>query len=155
MKISVLGMGYVGLSTATMLSTKYNVICHDIDESKLESIERRRSPIKDKLISEFFKSKKLKLKTSIKINYEISQSDFIIISTPTNFQTSTNMFNTISVDKILKKLSIMKSNSIIIIKSTLPVGYTAQVNKRFKNLKIYFSHEFLREGRALYDNLFP
>ncbi len=155
MKISVIGMGYVGLSNAAMLSTKYDVICHDIDESKLESIERRRSPIKDKLISEFFKTKKLKLKTSIKIDSEISQSDFIIISTPTNFQTSTNMFNTISVDKILKKLSIMKSNSIIIIKSTLPVGYTAQVNKRFKNLKIYFSPEFLREGRALYDNLFP
>ena len=100
MKISVLGMGYVGLSNATMLSTKYDVICHDIDESKLESIEKRRSPIKDKLISEFFKNKKLKLKTSIKINYEISQSDFIIISTPTNFQTSTNMFDTNSIDKI-------------------------------------------------------
>ena len=155
MKISVLGMGYVGLSNATMLSTKYDVICHDIDESKLESIEKRRSPIKDKLISEFFKNKKLKLETSIKINSEISKSDFIIISTPTNFQTSTNMFDTNSIDKILRKLSKMKSTSVIIIKSTLPVGYTAQVNNRFKNLKIYFSPEFLREGRALYDNLFP
>ena len=155
MKISVLGMGYVGLSNAAMLSTKHEVICHDIDESKLESIEKRRSPIKDKLISEFFKNKKLKLKTSVKINSEISKSDFIIISTPTNFQTSTNMFDTNSIDKILRKLSMMKSTSVIIIKSTLPVGYTAQVNNRFKNLKIYFSPEFLREGRALYDNLFP
>ena len=155
MKISVLGMGYVGLSNAVMLSTKYDVICHDIDESKLESIEKRRSPIKDKLISEFLKNKKLKLRTSIKINTEISQSDFIIISTPTNFQISTNMFDTNSIDKILRKLSTMKSSSIIIIKSTLPVGYTAQINNRFKNLKIYFSPEFLREGRALYDNLFP
>ncbi|MEC8077795.1 MAG: nucleotide sugar dehydrogenase [Pseudomonadota bacterium] len=155
MKISVLGMGYVGLSNAIMLSVKHEVICHDIDQSKLESIKRRTSPIKDKLISEFFKNKKLKLKTSIKINCEISQSDFIIISTPTNFETSTNMFDTNSIDKILKKLSIMKSSSIIIIKSTLPVGYTAHVNNRFKNLKIYFSPEFLREGRALYDNLFP
>ena len=155
MKISVLGMGYVGLSNAIMLSTKYDVICHDIDESKLESIKKRKSPIKDKLISEFFKNKKLKLKTINKINSEISQSDFIIISTPTNFQTSTNMFDTNSIDKILKTLSKMKSTSIIIIKSTLPVGYTAQVNNRFKNLKIYFSPEFLREGRALYDNLFP
>ena len=155
MKISVLGMGYVGLSNAIMLSTKYDVICYDIDSFKLESIEKRRSPIKDKLITEFFKKKKLKLKTSIKINSEISQSDFIIISTPTNFQTSTNMFDTNSIDKILRKLSTMKSTAIIIIKSTLPVGYTAQVNNRFKNLKIYFSPEFLREGRALYDNLFP
>ena len=136
MKISVLGMGYVGLSNAIMLSTKYDVICHDIDESKLESIEKRRSPIKDKLISEFFKNKKLKLETSIKINSEISQSDFIIISTPTNFQTSNNMFDTNSIDKILRKLSMMKSTSIIIIKSTLPVGYTEQMNKKFKDLKI-------------------
>ena len=155
MKISVIGMGYVGLSNATMLSTKHDVLCCDIDESKLESIEKRSSPIKDKLISEFFKNKKLKLKTGIKIDSEVSQSDFIIISTPTNFHTSTNMFDTKSIDKILKRLSMMKSTSIIIIKSTLPVGYTAQVNSRFKDLKIYFSPEFLREGLALYDNLFP
>jgi len=155
MKISVIGMGYVGLSNAIMLSTKHNVLCCDIDESKLESIEKRSSPIKDKLISEFFKNKKLKLKTGIKIDSEVSQSDFIIISTPTNFHTSTNMFDTKSIDKILKRLSMMKSTSIIIIKSTLPVGYTAQVNSRFKDLKIYFSPEFLREGLALYDNLFP
>ncbi len=155
MKISVIGMGYVGLSNAIMLSTKHDVLCCDIDESKLESIEKRSSPIKDKLISEFFKNKKLKLKTGIKIDSEVSQSDFIIISTPTNFHTSTNMFDTKSIDKILKRLSMMKSTSIIIIKSTLPVGYTAQVNSRFKDLKIYFSPEFLREGLALYDNLFP
>ena len=107
MKISVLGMGYVGLSNAIMLSTKYDVICHDIDESKLESIEKRRSPIKDKLISEYFKNKKLNLKTSIKINSEMSQSDFIIISTPTNCHTSTNTFDTNSIDIILKKFFVI------------------------------------------------
>ena len=155
MKISVIGMGYVGLSNATMLSTKYNVNCYDIDKSKLEAIESRRSPIKDNLISEYFQKKKLKLKISLDITTEVSQSDFIIISTPTNFHPSTNMFDTKSIDKILKKLSSMNTSSIIIIKSTLPVGYTEQMNKKFKDLKIYFSPEFLREGRALYDNLYP
>tara|TARA_Y100001936_G_scaffold69054_1_gene68048 strand:- start:2557 stop:3726 length:1170 start_codon:yes stop_codon:yes gene_type:complete len=155
MKISVIGMGYVGLSNATMLSTKYSVNCCDIDKSKLEAIENRRSPIKDNLISEYFQKKKLKLKISLDITTEVSQSDFIIISTPTNFHPSTNMFDTKSIDKILKKLSSMNTSSIIIIKSTLPVGYTEQMNKKFEDLKIYFSPEFLREGRALYDNLHP
>ena len=155
MKISVIGMGYVGLSNATMLSTKYSVNCCDIDKSKLEAIENRRSPIKDNLISEYFQKKKLKLKISFDITSDISQSDFIIISTPTNFHPSTNMFDTKSIDKILKKLSSMNTSSIIIIKSTLPVGYTEQMNKKFEDLKIYFSPEFLREGRALYDNLHP
>ena len=155
MKISVIGMGYVGLSNATMLSTKYSVSCYDIDKSKLEAIENRRSPIKDNLISEYFQKKKLKLKISLNITTDISRSDFIIISTPTNFHPSTNMFDTKSIDKILKKLSSMNTSSTIIIKSTLPVGYTEQMNKKFKDLKIYFSPEFLREGRALYDNLYP
>ena len=155
MRISVIGMGYVGLSNATMLSTRHIVNCYDIDKSKLVSIENRRPPIKDNLISEYFQKKKLKIKTFLEINSEISQSDFIIISTPTNFHPSTNMFDTKSIDKILKKLSLMNISSTIIIKSTLPVGYTEKMNKKFKNLKIYFSPEFLREGRALYDNLYP
>lgn len=155
MKISVIGMGYVGLSNAIMISTKHEVICCDIDRSRLESIENKNSPIKDKLLSEYFKNKKLNLKTSSEINLEISQSDFIIISTPTNYHPSTGMFDTKSIDQILRKLYKLKTSSKIIIKSTLPVGYTEKVNKKYKSLSIYFSPEFLREGSALYDNLFP
>ena len=155
MRVSVIGLGYVGLSNAILLSTKHDVTCYDIDQSKLKSIENKKSPIKDKLISEYLRNKKLRLKTTTEIDYEIVKSNFIIISTPTNYEKSENAFDTSSIDKILKKLSSYNTSSTIIIKSTLPVGYTKKVNQRFKKLKIYFSPEFLREGKALYDNLFP
>jgi len=155
MRVAVIGLGYVGLSNAILLSTKHDVICYDIDQSKLKYIENKISPIKDKLISEYLRNKKLKLKTTAKIDHEIVKSNFIIISTPTNYEESENTFDTSSLDKILKKLSSLNTTSTIIIKSTLPVGYTEKVNQRFKKLKIYFSPEFLREGNALYDNLFP
>ena len=155
MKVSIIGMGYVGLSNAVLLSLKNNVVCHDIDTSKLDCINKRISPIKDSLISSYFKNKKLRLTTSEYINKEMSKSDFIIISTPTDFDVQKKTFNTSSIDVILKKLNSLKSTAHIIIKSTLPIGYTKKVNSLYKKLKIYFSPEFLREGKALYDNLYP
>ena len=155
MKVSIIGMGYVGLSNAVLLSLKNNVVCHDIDTSKLDCINKRISPIKDSLISSYFKNKKLKLTTSECIDKEMSKSDFIIISTPTDFDVQKKTFNTSSIDVILKKLNSLKSTACIIIKSTLPIGYTKKVNSFYKKLKIYFSPEFLREGKALYDNLYP
>ena len=155
MKVSIIGMGYVGLSNAVLLSLKNNVVCHDIDTSKLDCINKRISPIKDSLISSYFKNKKLRLTTSEYINKEMSKSDFIIISTPTDFDVQKKTFNTSSIDVILKKLNSLKSTAYIIIKSTLPIGYTKKVNSLYKKLKIYFSPEFLREGKALYDNLYP
>ena len=155
MKVSIIGMGYVGLSNAVLLSLKNNVVCHDIDTSKLDCINKRISPIKDSLISSYFKNKKLRLTTSEYINKEMSNSDFIIISTPTDFDVQKKTFNTSSIDVILKKLNSLKSTAHIIIKSTLPIGYTKKVNSLYKKLKIYFSPEFLREGKALYDNLYP
>ena len=155
MKVSIIGMGYVGLSNAVLLSLKNNVVCHDIDTSKLDCINKRISPIKDSLISSYFKNKKLRLTTSEYINKEMSKSDFIIISTPTDFDVQKKTFNTSSIDVILKKLNSLKSTACIIIKSTLPIGYTKKVNSLYKKLKIYFSPEFLREGKALYDNLYP
>ena len=155
MKVSIIGMGYVGLSNAVLLSLKNNVVCHDIDTSKLDCINKRISPIKDSLISSYFKNKKLRLTTSEYINKEMSNSDFIIISTPTDFDAQKKTFNTSSIDVILKKLNSLKSTAYIIIKSTLPIGYTKKVNSLYKKLKIYFSPEFLREGKALYDNLYP
>ena len=155
MKVSIIGMGYVGLSNAVLLSLKNNVICHDIDTSKLDNINKRVSPIKDSLISNYFKNKKLKLTTSECIDKEMSKSDFIIISTPTDFNVQKKTFDTSSIDVILKKLNSLKSSAYIVIKSTLPIGYTKNINSLYKKLKIYFSPEFLREGKALYDNLYP
>ena len=155
MKISVIGMGYVGLSNAILLAVKHSVICHDNNLSKLDSINKKVSPIKDALINSYLKNKPLKLSTSIDVNEETIKSSFIIISTPTNYDPLKNTFDTSSIDSILLKLNKLKCNASIIIKSTLPIGYTDNANQKFKNLKIYFSPEFLREGKALYDNLYP
>ncbi len=155
MRISVIGMGYVGLSNATLLSTKYKVICYDIDHSKLTSIDNRISPIKDSLITNYFKNKKLQLTTTPVIDTNLSKTDFIIISTPTNYDPIKNRFDTTSIDNIIEKLNSLKSTSSIIIKSTIPVGFVKKIQKKYSNLKIYFSPEFLREGKALYDNLYP
>jgi UDPglucose 6-dehydrogenase len=155
MKISVIGMGYVGLSNAILLAVKHSVICHDNNLSKLDSINKKVSPIKDALINSYLKNKPLKLSTSIDVNEETIKSSFIIISTPTNYDPLKNTFDTSSIDSILLKLNKLKCSASIIIKSTLPIGYTDNANQKFKNLKIYFSPEFLREGKALYDNLYP
>ncbi len=155
MNICVIGMGYVGLSNATLLSTKHEVVCHDIDKLKLKLINDRVSPIKDSYIKNYFKNKKLKLKTIDKIDKSISNIDYIIISTPTNYNPKTNSFDTLSIDMILKKLNTLKCTSVIVIKSTIPIGFVGRCTKKYKNLKIYFSPEFLRGGKALYDNLYP
>ncbi len=155
MNICVIGMGYVGLSNATLLSTKYEVICNDIDKSKLELIRNRVSPIKDSYITKYFKNKELKLNTIDKIDKSIFKSDYIMLCTPTNYDPKKNSFDTSSIDSILKNLNSMRCTSVIIIKSTIPVGYVQKCNKKYKYLKIYFSPEFLREGSALYDNLYP
>ena len=155
MKISVIGMGYVGLSNAILLAVKHTVICHDNNPSKLELINKKVSPIKDSLIKSYLKNKPLKLSTSIDVNEETAKSNFIIISTPTNYDPLKNTFDTSSIDSILLKLNKLKCNAPIIIKSTLPIGYTDNANQKYKNLKIFFSPEFLREGKALYDNLYP
>ena len=155
MKISVIGMGYVGLSNAILLAAKHSVICHDNDSSKLDLIDKKVSPIKDSLINNYLKNESLKLSTSIDVNQETIKSNYIIISTPTNYEPTKNTFDTSSIDSILLKLNKLKCNASIIIKSTLPIGYTDSANQKFKKLRIYFSPEFLREGKALYDNLYP
>ena len=155
MNITVIGAGYVGLSNAVLLSTKHNVICYDVDEDKIRSINRRISPIKDELLQKYLKTKKIKLKASNDFKSSVSGSDFIIVSTPTNFDPSKDSFDTNTIDQTLKKISQLQSSSIIIIKSTVPVGYTDKVNKKYSNLRIYFSPEFLREGKAIHDNLYP
>ena len=143
MKIAVAGTGYVGLSLATLLSQKNEVVALDIIPEKVEMINKRQSPIKDKEIEEFFKNKKLNLKATLDYKDAFKDAEFIIISTPTNYDDEKNYFDTSSVEDIIKKVISMQINTTMIVKSTIPVD------------NILFSPEFLREGKALYDNLYP
>lgn len=155
MKITIVGTGYVGLSLATLLSERNKVIALDIVEDKVDKINNRISPIKDKEIEEFFAKKILNLTATLDKNYAYEGARFVIISTPTNYDDKLNFFDTTSVDSTIVDVEKINPNATIIIKSTLPVGYTEELKKRHPNLEIIFSPEFLREGNALYDNLYP
>ena len=155
MKIAVTGTGYVGLSLATLLSQKNEVVALDIIPEKVEMINKRQSPIKDKEIEEFFKNKKLNLKATLDYKDAFKDAEFIIISTPTNYDDEKNYFDTSSVEDIIKKVISMQINTTMIVKSTIPVGFIRNIKKKYNIDNILFSPEFLREGKALYDNLYP
>lgn len=155
MKIAVAGTGYVGLSLATLLSTKNEVLAYDILEDKVNKINKRISPIKDEVIEDYFKNKKLNLKATNNYKVAFKETEFIIISTPTNYDEKTNYFDTTSVEDIIKKVISINKDATIVIKSTIPVGFTDKVKEKYKIENIFFSPEFLREGHALYDNLYP
>ena len=155
MKIAVAGTGYVGLSLATLLSTKNEVLAYDILEDKVNKINKRISPIKDEVIEDYFKNKELNLKATTNYKEAFKETEFIIISTPTNYDEKTNYFDTTSVEDIIKKVISINKDATIVIKSTIPVGFTDKVKERYKIENIFFSPEFLREGHALYDNLYP
>lgn len=155
MKIAVAGTGYVGLSLATLLSQKNEVVALDIIPEKVEMINKRQSPIKDKEIEEFFKNKKLNLKATLDYKEAFKDAEFIIISTPTNYDDEKNYFDTSSVEDIIKKVISMQIDTTMIVKSTIPVGFIRNIKKKYNIDNILFSPEFLREGKALYDNLYP
>ena len=155
MKIAVAGTGYVGLSLATLLSTSNEVVALDIIEEKVKMINNRVSPIKDKYIEKYFKEKELNLKATLDYMEAFTDAKYIIICTPTNYNDKLNNFDTSSVEDILKKALSLNVDSTIIIKSTIPVGYTKAIRKKYNSNNIIFSPEFLREGHALYDNLYP
>ena len=155
MKIVVAGTGYVGLSLATLLSTKNEVLAYDIVEEKVNKINKRISPIKDEVIEDYFKNKKLNLKATTDYRKAFEKVEFVIISTPTNYDEVTNYFDTTSVEDIIKKVISINKDATIVIKSTIPVGFTDKVKEKYKIENIFFSPEFLREGHALYDNLYP
>lgn len=155
MKIAVAGTGYVGLSLATLLSTSNEVVALDIIEEKVKMINNRVSPIKDKYIEKYFKEKELNLKATLDYMEAFTDAKYIIICTPTNYNVKLNNFDTSSVEDILKKALSLNIDSTIIIKSTIPVGYTKAIRKKYNSNNIIFSPEFLREGHALYDNLYP
>ncbi len=155
MKITVVGAGYVGLSLATLLSKDNEVVLIDIIKEKLDMIDNRISPLKDKDIEDYFKNNKLNLKTTLDYKEAFIDSNFIIIATPTDYNTETKVFDTRSVEENIEKIIEINKEATIIIKSTVPIGYTKEIRKRYSKNNIIFSPEFLREGKALYDNLYP
>ncbi len=155
MKIAIAGTGYVGLSLATLLSQKNEVVALDVIPEKVKKINNRISPIKDEGIEEYFKDKNLNLKATLDYKEAFSGADFIVISTPTNYDDVKNFFDTSSVEDIIQKVISMNLNTTMVVKSTIPVGFIENIKKKYNIDNIMFSPEFLREGKALYDNLHP
>lgn len=155
MKIAVAGTGYVGLSLATLLSEKNEVVALDVIPEKVDKINNRISPIKDEYIEEFFKTKKLNLRATLDFREAFQDAEYIIISTPTNYDDVTNYFDTSSVEDIIEKVISMEIKTTMIVKSTVPVGFIDNMKAKYHIDNIIFSPEFLREGKALYDNLYP
>ena len=156
MKIAVAGAGYVGLSLATLLSQNNEVVALDIIPEKVEMINNRKSPIQDEYIEKYFKEKKLNLRATLDYKDAFEGAEFVIISTPTNYDDEKNFFDTSSVEDIIEKVISMNDKNItMVVKSTIPVGYIENIKYEYNIDNIFFSPEFLREGKALYDNLYP
>ena len=155
MKIAVAGTGYVGLSIATLLSQHHEVMAVDIIPEKVDLIDHRKSPIQDEYIEKYLAEKNLNLTATLDAEAAYKDADFIVIAAPTNYDSKKNFFDTSAVEAVIKLVLQYNPNAIMVIKSTIPVGYTASVREKFNTKNIIFSPEFLRESKALYDNLYP
>lgn len=155
MNISVFGLGYVGLANALLLSQHENVKAYDIVEEKIDMLQNKKSPLEDKEIHEFLERDDLNVAFTKDFEEAVLFGDYLIVATPTDYDEKKNYFNTATVEDVIEKALAIRPDATFIIKSTVPVGYTADVKEKFKTENIIFSPEFLREGRALYDNLHP
>ena len=155
MKIAVAGTGYVGLSIATLLAQHHTVLAVDIIPEKVEMINRRQSPIQDEYIEKYLAEKELNLTATLNATMAYREAEFVVIAAPTNYDSQKNYFDTSAVESVIQSVMSVNPNAIMVIKSTIPVGYTESVRKKFGTENILFSPEFLRESKALYDNLYP
>lgn len=155
MNITVVGTGYVGLSNAVLFARQHRVTSLDINVDRVESINNRKSPIADEYIEKALQENQLNLVATVNAKDAYEKADYIIIATPTNYDSDTNYFDTSSIESVISQILPINSIATIIIKSTIPVGYTEQIKAKFKTEQIVFAPEFLREGKALYDNLYP
>lgn len=154
-KIAVAGTGYVGMSMAILLSQHNSVVAVDIVPEKVEMINNRKSPVKDEYIEKYLKEKDLNISATLDAKQAYENVDFVIVAAPTNYDSKKNFFDTSAVEQVIETVLSVNQNAIIVIKSTVPVGYTEGVRKKYNTDKIIFSPEFLRESKALYDNLYP
>ncbi len=154
-KIAIAGTGYVGLSLATLLAQNHDVIAVDVVPEKIDKINSGKSPIQDEYIEKYLKEKKLRLTATLDGEMAYRNADFVIIAAPTNYDSQKNFFDTSAVEAVIELVLKVNPNAIMVIKSTIPVGYTISVREKYKTNKIIFSPEFLRESKALYDNLYP
>ena len=155
MKIAIAGTGYVGLSMATLLSQKHEVVAVDIVPEKVDMINARRSPIQDEYIEKYFAERQLNLKATLDAEEAYGNAEFVVIAAPTNYDAKKNFFDTSAVESVIRKVIACNPDAIMVIKSTIPVGFTESIRKETGSPNILFSPEFLRESKALYDNLYP
>lgn len=155
LKIAVAGTGYVGLSIATLLSQHHEVMAVDIVPEKVELINKKQSPIQDDYIEKYLAEKELDLTATLDAEAAYSDADFVVIAAPTNYDSKKNFFDTSAVESVIKLVIQYNPEAIMVIKSTIPVGYTASIREKFHCDNIIFSPEFLRESKALYDNVCP